>query len=56
MLIGKRCTVCHADVDDGDRVTCDSCGSDLHEQCADYEERFTCPECADDLEIGSLEL
>lgn len=55
MLIKKRCTICHDDVEVNDRVTCDTCGNPVHERCAAYQMAFECPRCADEPEIGALE-
>lgn len=55
MQIGKRCTICHENIESDDCVFCDVCGNSVHERCLEYEQTFECPRCADDIAIGSLE-
>ncbi len=55
MLIHKRCSVCHEDVETGEATVCDACGNAIHEQCASYEQQFNCPECADELDVGAVD-
>jgi uncharacterized CHY-type Zn-finger protein len=55
MLINKRCTVCHNDIEPRDSVVCGTCKRSIHGRCAEFERRFECPDCADELDVGAVE-
>lgn len=55
MLINKRCTVCHDDIEAADRVTCDICANELHGRCAEFETTYECSRCADEPWLGTIE-
>lgn len=55
MLINKRCTTCHEEIEGGETVVCVECGREVHAACAEFEQQFDCPVCAEELEIGIVE-
>lgn len=55
MLVNRRCTVCHGTIDPSNATVCGACETTVHDSCAEFEQRYTCPACADEPEIGAQE-
>lgn len=55
MIIHKRCTVCHEDIETGAAERRGNCVLTLHTKRAAFVLTFGCPECAVEVAIGAVE-
>lgn len=49
------CKACWDTPGDEPVVVCDTCGSYLHESCAENYQQFHCSRCGEELWIGAVE-